>query len=109
MSDNELDCCQAVDRVYLAYFGFSFFDDFGLNNRIKLTRMMVKLGGLEKAMEHVLDTLHFQECEPEAGSIAFDGEACVICLGNNTYAQKSSDGVLLTRHKKKLRNWKCPK
>lgn len=108
MNINSLDCSQAVDRVYLDYYGFSPLDDFGINDRTQLAKLTVLRGGLEKTLSYILKDLGFVACGPEEGSIAFIEGSVGICLGDDSYAQKSIDGVLYSQHTK-IRNWKCLK
>jgi hypothetical protein len=107
MSDNELDCSQAVNEVYRRLYGFDVMKDAGVG-RVGVMRLCHKLGSLSAVLESILISQGFVECEPELGSIGVVEDSCAIYISDGVYAHKSTNGVKYSRYLE-VRNWKCHK
>lgn len=107
MSDNKLDCCTSVDRVYQSLHGHSVLGSLGVDNALDLIHL-IKNNTLYEAVDKKLTEQGFVRSNPAVGQISFVGKSVAFCVGDNLYVIKSKSGAMFKKIDKEVRSWKCP-
>lgn len=108
MSDNKLDCCTSVDRVYESLHGYSVLGSLGVDNALNLIHL-IKNNTLYEVVDKILTERGFVRSNPAVSQISFVGKSLALCVGDNLYVIKSKNGAMFKKVSKEVRSWKCPK